>query len=134
MTNYCLSKLPSLTYCQGVKVESDQNVIAELSEKLILDHGRNGDPDRCLRLMNSSQHLDLYPPNIKLTSFKDITSICIDDLGLTNMDPLGHLFELRYISFCNNNITAITPLKSSIHLLELHGSSNKLKDFALICS
>ena len=126
VSSYCISKLPKLTTCHGMTLDREQLTPVELNEALMMDRGRDGDPDRCLRLLNSSQYLYEYPPTEKIP-LDQITSICLDGLGISDIKPLEALHQLKYVSLCSNNITSIAPLKSAAHLIEIHCNQNKLK-------
>ena len=127
VSSYCLSKLPKLAVCHGMTLDRDQLTPVELNTELMIEMGRDGDPDRCLRLLNSSQYLHEYPPTQKI-QLDQITSICLDGMGLSDIKPLEALIQLKYVSLCNNNITSIAPLKSAAHLIEVHCNQNKLKE------
>ena len=111
-------------------LDRDQLTPVVLNEELMMERGRDSvyhsDPDRCLRLLNSSQYLYEYPPTQKIP-LDQITSICLDSMGISDIQPLEALHQLKYVSLCNNNITSIAPLKSAVHLIEVHCNQNKLK-------
>ena len=48
-------------------------------------------------------------------------------MGLTTIAPLEFIFDLRYVSLCNNYISSLQPLSGAKNLLELHASMNRLK-------
>merc|ERR1711892_1462286 len=122
--NYCHGRLLKLTTCQGVSLQASERLKFDLDETILIARGRRGDPDRCLRLLNSSQYLDQFNPAI--TCLGDITSLCLDGMGLTTIAPLEFIFELRYVSLCNNYISSLKPLQSAKNLRELHASMNRL--------
>lgn len=124
--NYCHGRLDKLKTCQGVSIAASERLKFDLDESILIARGRTGDPDRCLRLLNSSQYLDQFNPPI--TCLGDITSLCLDGMGLTTIAPLEFIFELRYVSLCNNYITSLAPLQSAKNLRELHASMNRLKN------
>ena len=124
--NYCQGRLSSLTMCNGLQLVKNDQLKFDLDESILVTRGRNGDPDRCLRLLNSSQYLDQFNPPI--SSLSDITSLCLDGMGLTTIAPLEFIFELRYVSLCSNYISSLAPLRSAKSLLELHASANRLKN------
>ena len=126
VSSYCISKLPNLITCHGMTLDRDQLTPVVLNEELMMERGRDSDPDPCLRLLNSSQYLYEYPPTQKIP-LDQITSICLDSMGISDIQPLEALHQLKYVSLCNNNITSIAPLKSAVHLIEVHCNQNKLK-------
>ena len=124
--NYCQGRLKNLTHFQGTELVAKDAVNFTLDESVLVARGRDGDPDRCLRLLNSSQYLDQF--NSPVSSLTEITSLCLDGMGLTTIAPLEFIFDLRYVSLCNNYISSLTPLSSAKNLLELHASMNRLKN------
>ena len=124
--NYCQGRLKNLTRFKDCELVAKEAVNFNLDESVLVARGRDGDPDRCLRLLNSSQYLDQF--NSPISNLAEITSLCLDGMGLATIAALEFIFDLRYVSLCNNYISSLKPLSGAKNLVELHASMNRLKN------
>ena len=124
--NYCQGRLKNLTHFKDCELVAKEAVNFNLDESVLVARGRDGDPDRCLRLLNSSQYLDQF--NSPISNLAEITSLCLDGMGLATIAALEFIFDLRYVSLCNNYISSLKPLSGAKNLVELHASMNRLKN------
>jgi len=125
--DHCAAKITSLKTCNGIAItDVKRQALQEqliLNRKIIHDRGRNGNANGCIRLCNSSQYLH---SSRKVADMSKITSLCLDEMGLSSIAELKYVPALRYLSIRSNHINDLSPLKGCTKLVEVCASDNEL--------
>ncbi|XP_078452476.1 leucine-rich repeat-containing protein 9 [Lampetra planeri] len=136
-----VGQLRSLASLDGVPITEEEVAAAlrqaassHISQALLLAHAcTEAARPRCLSLLPTAQLLegrrmgrvertgDLQP-----TWYSQVTSLCLDGLGLTRLTGLERMESLRWASFCHNELCRLDGLEGCLQLAELSVDHNRL--------
>ncbi|KAF5890679.1 leucine-rich repeat-containing protein 9-like, partial [Clarias magur] len=143
-----LSQLKSLTHLDGVLVTEEEVTAAahltltpKINLTLLISHSRtDADPPRCLSLHTTSQLLTHHKPSpwqhttdLEPGWSAKITAVNLDGQGLSHINNLEQLVNLRWASFNNNHLTHIKGLQHCPLLEELSLDHNCISTLEGVC-
>uniref|UniRef100_S4RKE8 Leucine rich repeat containing 9 n=1 Tax=Petromyzon marinus TaxID=7757 RepID=S4RKE8_PETMA len=136
-----VGQLRSLASLDGVPITEEEVAAAlrqaassHISQALLLAHAcTEAARPRCLSLLPTAQLLESRrmgrverTGDLQPTWYSQVTSLCLDGLGLTRLAGLERMESLRWASFCHNELCRLDGLEGCLQLAELSVDHNRL--------